>query len=123
MEKHPGSLRNPVSNLVRILDTSQLHVSTRISGPPDSVPASKVMEKYSGSLRNPVSNLVRILDTSQLHVSTRIQSFPQEKRAILDRILLRSASEPGRKLSGFPLGFLRVNGNEFAQSFFQRLSA
>jgi hypothetical protein len=85
--------------------TSQLHVSSRILGPPDQDPDSNGMDSSVSSEQHLVSNLVRIQETSQLHVSSRNSSFPQAKRAFPCRILFRSVTELERKSHGSPLGY------------------
>ena len=107
---------NLVINFVRFLITSQLHVSSRILGPPDQDPDSNGMDSSVSSEQHLVSNLVRIQETSQLHVSSRNSSFPQEKRAIPCRILFRSFTELERKLHGSPLGVYEETGRWLSSS-------
>ena len=101
------SEENLVSNPDRIEGTSQLHASSRILGLPNQDPASKRMESSTFSEENPVSNPGRIEGTSQLHGSSRNSSFPQEKRAVPCRILVRSVTEHERKSHRSPLGLPR----------------
>jgi hypothetical protein len=62
------------------------------------------MENCASSEGNLVSNPGRIDGTSLLHASSRNSSFPQEKGAVLCRILSGSITELERKSHGSPLG-------------------
>jgi hypothetical protein len=77
-------------------------------GLPNQDPASKRIESHAFSVENLVSNPCRILGTSQLHASSRNSSFPQEKRAVPCRILVRSVTEHERKSHRSPLGDARI---------------